>query len=102
MYYNKCSRGVNKRKQVYNGCPEKGESLSIWGISSAGRAPALHAGGQEFESPILHHKKPNDICYSVFYFVWVGFDENKTFDKLYFIKLDVTLNLIQGLSSMVF
>ena len=23
------------------------------GISSAGRAPALHAGGQEFESPIL-------------------------------------------------
>ena len=25
------------------------------GISSAGRAPALHAGGQEFESPILHH-----------------------------------------------
>lgn len=33
----------------------KGESQ--WGISSAGRAPALHAGGQEFESPILHHLK---------------------------------------------
>lgn len=28
-----------------------------WGIGSAGRAPALHAGGQEFESPILHHYK---------------------------------------------
>ena len=28
-----------------------------WGFSSAGRAPALHAGGQEFESPILHHLK---------------------------------------------
>ncbi len=27
------------------------------GFSSAGRAPALHAGGQEFESPNLHHKK---------------------------------------------
>ena len=27
---------------------------SAWGISSAGRAPAWHAGGQEFESPILH------------------------------------------------
>ena len=39
------------------------------GFSSAGRAPALHAGGQEFESPNLHHKKPNDICYSVFYYV---------------------------------
>ena len=25
-----------------------------WGISSAGRAPALHAGGQRFEPAILH------------------------------------------------
>ena len=33
----------------------------LWGFSSAGRAPALHAGGQEFESPNLHHKRPNDI-----------------------------------------
>ena len=31
------------------------EKTSIWGISSVGRAPALHAGGQEFESLILHH-----------------------------------------------
>ena len=30
------------------------ESL-IRGCSSAGRAPALHAGGQEFEPPHLHH-----------------------------------------------
>ena len=59
-------------------------SIKVWGFSSAGRAPALHAGGQEFESPILHHKKPNDICYSVFYFVWVGFKLNKPPDKLYF------------------
>ena len=27
---------------------------TIWGHSSAGRAPAWHAGGQEFESPWLH------------------------------------------------
>lgn len=26
-----------------------------WGYSSVGRAPALHAGCQEFESPYLHH-----------------------------------------------
>ena len=26
------------------------------GISSAGRAPALHAGGQEFDPLILHHE----------------------------------------------
>ena len=30
-----------------------------WGISSIGRAPALHAGGQEFESLILHQKERN-------------------------------------------
>ena len=28
---------------------------SHWGRSSAGRAPALHAGGQEFDPPRLHH-----------------------------------------------
>ena len=71
--------------------------MTSWGFSSAGRAPALHAGGQEFESPILHHfrrafssvgrasplqgegqkfessnahhKKQDDISYPVFYFV---------------------------------
>ena len=33
---------------------------------------ALHAGGQEFESPNLHHKRPNGISCSVFYFVKVS------------------------------
>ena len=37
------------------------ESKPKWGISSAGRAPALHAGGQEFESPILHHFKQIEL-----------------------------------------
>ena len=27
----------------------------LWGYSSVGRAPALQAGGQEFDSPYLHH-----------------------------------------------
>ena len=44
----------------------------MWGFSSAGRAPALHAGGQEFESPNLHHKKDNDICYCPFYFAFLN------------------------------
>ena len=30
-------------------------SIIKWGRSSAGRAPALQAGGQEFDSPRLHH-----------------------------------------------
>ena len=32
-------------------------STKIWGCSSAGRAPALQAGGQEFDSPHLHQFK---------------------------------------------
>ena len=28
-----------------------------WGLSSAGRAPALHAGGQRFDPARLHHNK---------------------------------------------
>ena len=27
-----------------------------WGLSLVGRAPALHAVGQEFDSPSLHHE----------------------------------------------
>ena len=34
--------------QIYLGPP-------FWGYSSAGRAPALQAGGQRFESAYLHH-----------------------------------------------
>ena len=29
--------------------------LTVWGISSVGRAPALQAGGHWFEPSILHH-----------------------------------------------
>ena len=32
----------------------EGSHLRSWGRSSAGRAPALQAGGQEFDSPRLH------------------------------------------------
>ena len=36
--------------------------MMIWGISSAGRAPALHAGGQRFDPVILHHIFSDDSC----------------------------------------
>ncbi len=32
-----------------------------WGCSSAGRAPALHAGGQEFDPPQLHQTEVKKI-----------------------------------------
>ena len=36
-----------------------------WGCSSAGRAPALQAGGQEFDSPHLHQpdKKSGNLFF---------------------------------------
>ena len=38
------------------GCLRSLGSLTFfWGISSAGRAPALHAGGHRFDPVILHH-----------------------------------------------
>lgn len=35
--------------------------LISWGLSLVGRAPALHAGGQEFDSPSLHHTSQSDV-----------------------------------------
>ena len=32
-------------------------SSQLWGVSSAGRAPALHAGGHRFDPDTLHHDK---------------------------------------------
>ena len=56
------------------------------GISSAGRAPALHAGGQRFDPAILHHfygrialKKKTlilDVCY-VFSLSTIHFIKNQ-------------------------
>ena len=39
--------------------PKSGRELrETWGISSAGRAPDLHSGGQRFDPVILHHIGP--------------------------------------------
>ena len=39
------------------------EGLIEWGHSSAGRAPALHAGGREFDPPWLHHTQRKTVLY---------------------------------------
>ena len=36
------------------------ERFQRWAYSSAGRAPALQAGGQEFDPPHLHHRASED------------------------------------------
>ena len=36
------------------------ESAKFWGCSSVGRAPALQAGGRQFEPDQLHQNKRNE------------------------------------------
>ena len=40
--------------RVHLGPPQPHEE-AVWGYSSAGRAPALQAGGHRFEPDYLHH-----------------------------------------------
>ena len=47
------SRGLVAKSDGFN---SRGTSL-LWDCSSAGRAPALHAGGQGFESPQFHQRR---------------------------------------------
>ena len=49
--HNASSSLLNPKMLTHFGNAEK----SMWGCSSVGRAPALQAGGQEFDSPHLHH-----------------------------------------------
>ena len=46
-------KGVYKKKSACILVNVARVTTQMWGFSSAGRAPALHAGGQEFESPNL-------------------------------------------------
>ena len=48
-----CTFKRGKEKDKFRG-PCINRKVEIWGCSSAGRAPALQAGGQEFDSPRLH------------------------------------------------
>ena len=41
---------------------EQVDARFIWGCSSVGRAPALQAGGQEFESLHLHSVRNIKLC----------------------------------------
>ena len=65
-------RGLQKKFTMYNKRVREltnPRNVITWGISSIGRAPALHAGGQEFESPILHHKIQDKILSCILFYV---------------------------------
>ena len=54
-----CTFKRGKEKDKFRG-PCINRKVEIWGCSSAGRAPALQAGGQEFDPPHLHHRASED------------------------------------------
>ena len=49
--HQKCNEKLQKKMQQKN--------AAVWGISSAGRASALHAEGQRFDPAMLHHLEIN-------------------------------------------
>ena len=49
-------RGFPAGKRVHFGPPLQKEE-PLWGVSSAGRAPALQAGGHRFDPGTLHHEE---------------------------------------------
>ena len=73
--YPKVNQSEHKRRSLFNleGAIERlctfkrgkekifySDALFIRGCSSAGRAPALQAGGQEFDPPHLHQRASED------------------------------------------
>ena len=71
---------------------------TLWGISSAGRAPALHAGGQGFEPLILHQpERVSTLKTEYIYFVYKQVNneneiENntKSFSKMIRVKITIS------------
>ena len=47
--------GLGPRGRRFESCLPIGTLIIYKGLSSAGRAPALHAGGQRFDPASLHH-----------------------------------------------
>ena len=54
-----CTFKRGKEKDKFRG-PCINRKVEIWGYSSAGRAPALQAEGQEFDPPHLHYRASED------------------------------------------
>ena len=57
-----------------------------WGYSSAGRAPALHAGGQRFDPAYLHHLSSLSKFIYLVYLTMI----TEKFYQLFFKKLETS------------
>ena len=89
---------VGSLRYDMHGRKRKTNSLSTKkrGCSSAGRAPALHAGGQEFDSPQLHQFKMNQKIYFVDTFTEKTFSGNAA--GVVFHKGEIDGNTMQNIA----
>ena len=90
--------------RVHSGPPFKLDCNTLWGHSSAGRAPALHAGGQEFDPPWLHQFDLNPSKDGFFYiFLKEGANMNikKFFGNIAFYKEVISIALPIMISQFV-
>ena len=61
-------------------------AVTVWGYSSAGRAPALHAGGQRFDPAYLHHLSSLSKFIHLVYLTMI----TEKFYQLFFKKLETS------------
>ena len=80
-----CTFKCGKEKDKFRG-PCINRKVEIWGCSSAGRAPALQAGGQEFESPYLHLIIQKALNYQMEKTLGIYSQKSFSFDKRIFFE----------------
>ena len=80
-----CTFKRGKEKDKFRG-PCINRKVEIWGCSSAGRAPALQAGGQEFESPYLHLIIQKALNYQMEKTLGIYSQKSFSFDKRIFFE----------------
>ena len=63
---------MKSKKGTIKNTSKSSKKIKVRGISSVGRAPALQAGCQEFESPILHNQGYSKMKINLWYCVDMG------------------------------
>ena len=63
---------MKSKKGTIKNISKSSKKIKVRGISSVGRAPALQAGCQEFESPILHNQGYSQMKINLWYCVDMG------------------------------
>ena len=69
--------------------------IEIRGLSSAGRAPALHAGGQRFDPARLHH-------YTTYYYLTINYKFMVFFYIAILFFVFLVINFIRKLTVFFF